>query len=73
MFIGILKGTQRPSVCLKYSGQPCVEVHSFTNTHRQCHILDLVITCENDDLVWDVSVSSMLSDHFLVNIQVSLE
>ena len=42
-------------------------------THRQGHILDLVITREGDDLVSDVSVSSMLSDHFVINNEVSLE
>ena len=36
-------------------------------THRQGHIQD-----ESDDLVMGVSVSSM-SDHFLVNTEVSLE
>ena len=40
-------------------------------THRQGYILDLVISHEDDDLVRDVSVSSMLSDQFFVNIEVS--
>ena len=37
------------------------------STHSQCHILDLVITCEGDDLVSGVSLPSTLSDHFLIN------
>ena len=43
--------------------------HVQRRTHRQGHILDLVITREGDDLVIGVSVSSMLSDHFLINIK----
>ena len=57
MFILIPKTTQIPGVCLKYSGQT----------------LDHVITPEDYDLVRGVSVSSMLSHHFLVNIEISLE
>ena len=70
MFTGIPKRRQITSVYLKYSGQPT----SFGMcTHRQGHILDLVITGEGDELVNDVSMSSMLSDHFAINSEVSLE
>ena len=36
------------------------------------HILDRVISRHYDHLIKGVSVSSMLSDHFLININVSL-
>ena len=41
-------------------------------TERHGHMLDLVISRDDDNLVKGVSVSSMLSDHFLININVSL-
>ena len=42
-------------------------------THRHGHILDLVIFRDDDNLIKGVCVSSMLSDHSLVNINVSLQ
>ncbi|KAK2138836.1 hypothetical protein LSH36_2340g00003, partial [Paralvinella palmiformis] len=47
--------------------------HVQERTHRQGHILDLVISRDDDNLIKGVSVSSMLSDHFLVDINVSLQ
>ena len=47
--------------------------HVQERTHRHGHILDLVISRDDDNLVKGVSVSSMLSDHSLVNINVSLQ
>jgi len=41
------------------------------STHRHGHILDLVISRDDDNLI--KGVSSMLSDHFLVNFNVSLQ
>jgi len=46
--------------------------HVQERTHRHGHILDLVISCDDDNLIKGVSASSMVSDHFLVNINVSL-
>ena len=37
------------------------------------HILDRVISRHYDNLIKGMSVSSMLSDHFLININVSLQ
>ena len=45
--------------------------HVQRRTQRQGHILDIVIIREGDDLVLGVSVSFTLSDHFLVNSEVS--
>jgi len=47
--------------------------HVQERTHRHGHILDLVISCDDDNLIKRVSVPSMLSDHFLININVSLQ
>ena len=47
--------------------------HVQERTHRHRHILDLVISRDDDNLIKGVSVSSMLSDHFLVNNGVSLQ
>ncbi|KAK2169189.1 hypothetical protein LSH36_12g34021 [Paralvinella palmiformis] len=47
--------------------------HVQERTHRHGHILDLVISRDDDNLIKGVSVSSMLSDHFLVDINVSLQ
>ena len=41
--------------------------------HNLGHILDLIITREGNDFVKHVSVSSIISDHFLVNIDISLQ
>ena len=41
------------------------------HTNRHGHVLDLVISHEDNTFVKEVSVTSMLSDHFLVNIEVS--
>ena len=46
--------------------------HVQERTHRHGHILDLVISYDDDNLIKGVSVSSMLCDHFLVNINVSV-
>ena len=42
-------------------------------THSHGHILDLVISRDDDNLIKGVSVSSMLSDNFLININISLQ
>ena len=47
--------------------------HVQERTHRHGHILDLVISRDDDNLIKSASVSSMLSDHFLININVSLQ
>ena len=47
--------------------------HVQERTHKHGHILDLVITWDVGNLVKGVSVSTMLSDHFLIDILVSLE
>ena len=47
--------------------------HVQERTHKHGHILDLVITRDVGNLVKGVSVSTMLSDHFLIDIVVSLE
>jgi len=41
---------------------------NLERTHRHGHISDLVISRDYDNLIKGVSVSSMLSDHFLVNV-----
>ena len=46
-------------------------VQEITQIH--CDILDPVISREDDNLTKGVSVSSMLSDHFFININVSLQ
>ena len=43
------------------------EAHSYTGSLR-----NHVINCEGDYLIRSTSVSAMLSDHFLVNNEVSL-
>ena len=40
--------------------------------HNQRHIPHLVITREGDHFLRDVSVSSLLSDYFFINIKVFL-
>jgi len=47
--------------------------HVQERTHRHGHILDLVISRDDDNLIKGVSVSSMLSDHFLISMDVSLQ
>ena len=47
--------------------------HVQERTLRHGHILDLVISRDNDNLINGVSVSSILSDHFLVSINASLQ
>jgi len=47
--------------------------HVQERTHRHGHILDLVISRDDDNLIKAVYVSSMLSDHLLININVSLQ
>ena len=47
--------------------------HVQRRNHGKGLILDIVINREGYDLVSGVSVSSMLSDHFLINTDVSLE
>ena len=39
---------------------------------RHGHILDLVISRDDDNLIEDVSVSSVLSDYFLIVIDLAL-
>ena len=46
--------------------------HVKERTHRHGHILDIAISRDDDNLIKCVSVYSMLSDHFLININVSL-
>ncbi|KAK2151927.1 hypothetical protein LSH36_345g00012 [Paralvinella palmiformis] len=47
--------------------------HVQERTHRHGHILDLAISRDEVNLIKAVSASSMLSDHFLVNINLSLQ
>lgn len=47
--------------------------HVNERTQIHGHILDLVISRETDDLVKNVCVSSMISDHYLVDIVLSLQ
>ena len=47
--------------------------HVHESTHRHGHILALSITREYNDLIKDLSVSSMLSNYFLINTDVSLQ
>ena len=47
--------------------------HVKEPTHVAGHIIDLVISREGDDFVKSVSVSSQFSDHFIINVSVSLE
>ena len=42
-------------------------------THRHGHILDFVMSRDDDNLIKGISVSSMLSNHFLIYIDVSLQ
>ena len=42
-------------------------------TQRHGHILDLIIYHEDDTFVKEEPVTSMLSDYFLVNIEISLK
>ena len=41
--------------------------------HRHGHILDRVVCRDDDNCIKDVSMTSMLSDHFLININVYLQ
>ena len=43
------------------------------DTHINGHILELLISCDSEKLIEAVSVSSMLSDHFLIYINVSFQ
>ena len=45
--------------------------HVQERTHRHGLILDLVISRDGDILIKGVSVSSMMSDHFVININVN--
>jgi len=47
--------------------------HVEERTHGLSHILDLVIFRIDDYLIMDASVYSMLSDHFHISVDVSLE
>ena len=47
--------------------------HVQERTHRHGHMLDLVIYHEDDTFVNKVSLTSMLSDHVLDNIELSLK
>ena len=47
--------------------------HVQERTQRYGYILDMVISVEEDTCFKEVSVTSMLSDHFLVNIEVSFK
>ena len=47
--------------------------HVNERTQIHGHILDLVISRENYDLVKNVAVSSLISDHYLVNFVLSLQ
>ena len=46
--------------------------HVHESTHKLGHIIDLVITRSDDDLVNAISVSSLFSDHHIVNISTTL-
>jgi len=45
--------------------------HTQERTHRHGHILDFIIFHDDDNLIEDVSVSSILYDNFLISINVS--
>jgi len=62
--------TKQLADILRYSN---LRQHVLERTHRHSYILDLVISRDDKNLITSVSVSSMLSDHFLVNINVSLQ
>jgi len=47
--------------------------HIKESTHIHDHILELVTSRDEDNLIKVVSVFSMLSDHFLVNFKVYLQ
>jgi len=47
--------------------------HVQERTHIYSHILDLVISRDDDNLIKGMFVSSMLSDHFLININISVQ
>jgi len=47
--------------------------HVQERTHRNGRMLDLFISRDDDNLIKSVSASSMLSDHFLININVALQ
>ena len=47
--------------------------HVQERTHRYRHILHLVISRDYDNLINGVSMSSMLSDRFFININVYLQ
>ena len=47
--------------------------HVQEPTHRLGHIIDLVASRQDDPLVKQVSVSSMISDHAIISITVSLQ
>ena len=46
--------------------------HVHESTHKLGHIIDLVITRSDDDLVNAIYVSSLFSDHHIVNISTTL-
>jgi len=45
--------------------------HVQERTNRHGYILDLVISCDDDNFIKVVSVSSKQYDHFLISIDVS--
>ena len=54
-----------------FIGIPNLILHVQKRT--RAHWLDLVITRDTDDLVKRVTLSSISSDQFIINIEVSLE
>ena len=56
---------------VKFNNQSCFQSRSF-KSHLHCPVLGFVITDWRYNLFKDVSVSSKLSDHFLISVEVSL-
>ena len=47
--------------------------HVQEGAHKHDHILDLIISHDDDNKMKEVSVSSMLFDHFVISTDVSLQ
>jgi hypothetical protein len=55
-----------PKRCMSLLESLNYKQHVMSPTHRSGHILDVVITRDCEDLVHDLEVSDMISDHNLV-------
>ena len=46
--------------------------HASEPTHRDCHIIDLAVTRQDDNIVYMTSVHSMISDDMAIHIYLNM-